>query len=56
MLCGVKNRAAFSEPFYSGAKGLLCFYFGEIVKGPQGAQQRNGNRGRINLYFQCIPF
>lgn len=48
MLCSVKNRAAFSEPFYSGAKGLLCIYFGEIVKGPRGAQQRNGNK-RKNL-------
>lgn len=38
----MKNRAPFREPFYSGAEGLLFIYFGEIFKGPGGAQQRNG--------------
>lgn len=42
MLCDMKNRAAFREPFYSGVKGLPCIYFGEILKGLRGALSRDG--------------
>jgi len=63
MLCGVKNRAAFREPFYSEVKGLLCIYFREIFRGPWGAQWRNATERKKSTststefnFAHCLEF